>query len=240
MLCCATLAAAVCLSFAWAQYSSAGSLADDHRAEVFAETIMTYVVETCPTPTRDTVIDNELLRLMEAPFGMGDESDEMQWLETLGKDRIAPQMTDIDKRLQAIVFVGASGIVEQLEYTNLLTDEDHLQSDNYLEVEAEKYGRALYLLDLMDCLYPSAEEVKNPPMASGLGEKGDELWRNVSQAIYAGNCKMEYLLFMRSYLETDFASVLPEDREAVNTNIMNAHEHYIEPASVAERCEEFT
>ncbi|RBW44433.1 hypothetical protein DS901_08545 [Loktanella sp. D2R18] len=240
MLCCAALAAAVCLSFAWARYSSAGSLADDHRAEEFAETIMTYVADTCPTPARDATMDEELLRLMEAPFGMGDESDEMQWLETLGKDSIASQMTDIDKRGLAIVFVGAFGIVEQLKYTNLLTDEDHLQSDNYLEVEAEQYGRALYLLDLMDCIWPSAEEVRNPPMASGLGEKGDELWRNVSRSIYTGNCPMEYLLFMRSYFETDFASILPDDRDAAYADLMRAHEHYTEPASVAERCEEFT
>jgi hypothetical protein len=240
MLCCAVLATAVCLSFAWARYSSAGSLADDHRAEEFAETIMTYVVETCPTPARDATMDEELLRLMEAPLGSGDEVDEMLWLEAMGKDSIASQMTDIDKHGLAIMFVGAFGLVEQFGYVNMLLDEGHLQEENYLDVEAEQYGRALYSLDLMDCLWPSADEVRNPPMASGLGEKGDELWRNVSQSIYAGNCKMEYRLFMRSYLETDFASVLPENREAANTNIMNAHEHYIEPESVAERCEEFT
>ena len=202
---------------------------------------MTYVIETCATPARDASIDNELLRLMEAPLGDGDETDAMLWLEAVGKDSIAPQMTNIDKRSLALFFVGVFGMVEQLKYVNMILDEDHLSSENYLDVEAEQYRRALYMMDLMDCLWPTAEEVKNPPMmASGLGEKGEGLWRNVSLKMYEGNCQMEFLLLMRSYLETDFASILPQDRDDVYADIMRAHKHYIEPASVAERCEEFT
>ena len=111
---------------------------------------------------------------------------------------------------------------------------------SYLEEEAEQRHEALVSLDLMECLWPTADSIRHPQIQSGLGSIGDELWQSVARRLYASDCNIAFLLLSRTFVEADFASVPPEDRFDFWASLMKAHDHYAEPESVASRCEDFS
>jgi hypothetical protein len=216
------------------------ALAQDYTADVFAETIMSYIDETCTAPSRLDEVDSEIRRILAMPLGNESAAGAAAWVEALMKDSLAGRMTDIDKRSMALTFVFAAGVVHALEYMGMVADEDHLKTENYPEIERAQRGKTAYYLELMECIVPTKDEITSPAILSGFGTRGDELWQEIAKSVYTGSCRMEFLLFVRSYVDADFTIIPPEERENAVGDLMRAHGHYAEPESVAARCEEFT
>ena len=211
-----------------------------NQATAFADAVWTYVVDTCPANAlADDEMNAQLKVLLAAPLGE-DGPPSTVIFETIGKNIAAQQMSDLDKRGIAVTVIGASGVVDQLAFFNTVVDADHLSDANYLEQEARLRDRALASLGLMECLWPSSEEVMNPPVPSGWGPAGEQMWTELAQAVYVGECDIEFLQLSRSYLEADFASVLPDDRDDFASALRAEHEQLIAAEAADERCEDFS
>ena len=220
---------------------SGTSSGHEYVAEEFSATIWDYIVDACPEPAlADEKLGDAVRGTLRATFLDDGASNFDHWLNAMRKETAAGLMNDLDKHSMAAMVVSTYGVVQQLEYNGLVVDEEHLQIPNYLEEEAEQRHEALVSLDLMECLWPTAEAIRNPQMQSGLGPIGDELWQNIGRALYTSECNMAFLLFSRTFVEADFASVPPEDRFDFWASLMRAHDHYAEPQSVASRCEDFS
>ncbi len=213
---------------------------DTFLAPRYSNAIWSYVEDTSPA---ETSVDDELNEVIQhvASATLGDAESRMaMWIEAIGKERIVAKMSQLDKHNNALLFVSTYGILQQLNFINLVSDEEHLQQANYLQEEASTRAHSLASLELMECLWPTVEDIRNPLIKSGLGQEGDDLWWNFATRVHTGECEIEFHLLSRTFLEADFASVLPEDREEYSAALMNSHDRYLASELAAGRCEDFS
>ncbi|WP_411889939.1 hypothetical protein [Yoonia sp. SDW83-1] len=223
-------------SNALAQASAAGT----PSSNAMADAVWFYIADTCPVATTaDTSIHLVLQGMLDSSFE-DDASPLRTLLEVRGRNVAAQSMSDLDKRVMGIVLMGAYGLSELLKYMNAVNDETLMAKPGYLASEAAMLRSADVSLQLMECLWPSADEVLEPRMSSGWGAHGQQMWIEVAKSVYAANCKIDFLTLARSYVEADFVAVPPADRKEFVAGLMKQHEDYLEAEEIAEKCEDFS
>ena len=224
---------------------------DGPRANFFADAGWSYVETTCPVAVQASDEVNSELHELFAEATDSDQSIFTSMLETVGKNVASFQMSDLDKDGIALAIVGAYGVNAQLEYQNAVRDQERLAASMRSTPSARwavsvrnssfiLHRRADASLSFMDCLWPTAAKISQPPVASGWGAQGDRLWRQIAITVYEANCEIAYLKLSRSFLDADFADVPPPDRAVFAQTLLEAHEPLATAEAVAERCEDFS
>ncbi|MDX8349552.1 hypothetical protein SLH49_16330 [Cognatiyoonia sp. IB215446] len=228
---------AVCwCSSAFAQSSSEAS----PRSDALADTVWSYIVDTCPPAALGhSALNEELYRLLGEPL-TDDSSPILGFIEARGRDIMVNTMSDLDKRTMGTVFVGSQGVLHQLNFMNAVANDEHLAAADYLEQEATLHLLADTSLQLMECLWPSVGEVMEPQTESGWGEQGQQLWIEMAKSIYTASCETDFFKLATEYLEADFAAVQPADRKSFVAELTKRHEDYLEAEQIAETCEDFS
>ncbi len=210
------------------------------RSNAMADAVWSYIAATCPAAaTADTDIQAILHDMLDTSLENG-TSPVWTLLEVQGRNEAIQSMSELDKRLMGMVLIGAYGVGEQLRFMNAVSDDAQLVKPDYLAGEAAMHQSADVSLQLMECLWPSAEEVMEPQMPTGWGADGQQLWIEVAKSVYAANCKIDFLTLARSYVEADFVAVPPADRKEFVAGLMKQHEDYLEAEEIAEKCEDFS
>ena len=219
---------------------------DMPRAAIFADSVWAYVSETCPVATSmNTEVNNEIISVLALPFNphedLSVDDRQHEWrIEALGKDLGAEELSVLDRRAFAQAAIGAYAVVQQLTFMNAVDDANHLATDGYLSVEAEMKERADASLALMECIWPTTEEVTQLSFGSAMGLVGDAMAHGIKTSLFEGTCQIDFITLAKSYLATDFAAVHPEAREEVAGEIMRSHDEYLQANPASERCEDFS
>jgi hypothetical protein len=220
--------------------TAVAQVVSDKWAASMGAAVSSYVEDTCPAAANleadlETILTDAFSsNSVDLPLGPVDQ------LNVQEDDEFITLMSDLDKRLMAIVFVGAFAAIDNVVFMRAVNDEAMLAMPDYLENEAMLRKKASISLELMECLWPSADEVSTPPIQSGWGDVGHELWFRITEQIYTVSCPVDYLTLARAFVEADFASVPPADRQDFVGELLIRHEEYLEAAKIPETCEDFS
>lgn len=143
---------------------------------------------------------------------------------------VTNELSQTDVHYGSFMVVNAMAIASYLKFGALFSETSEVSETELVETYAERKPQAQALVNLMECIWPTAEE---------RAEVAESRWAEQFEKIATGICELQLYTMAQRYIDTPITHLNRAERQAVNDTLMADHDEYLEASKDASQCGEF-